>query len=331
MAPPGVPGCEALCIMEASEPLLLGPGLPAKPPAWRWRGEGQESRGRVSAWAQDGMPPAAVASHRSWGLAGSGAGSGLQLHQRAGWSERGWPSVLTMPHAGWEKKGCPQLCHMAAMLVGLGVHTPCEGVKGTAGGVGWGRAVLARAGRRRAGQVEAEEGGPCLSLRTPICRFVGGKRGQEGRGGPGGPHRQRAAAGDGGAPPRTGVEGVHHVPRARPVLAARPDGPHGALAARRLRWHRDSEFGGWRAVACLGGVPHAEGLWGLPAALYGNPLSSRGGWTAARASPGLACWVGCQACASARSCPPLPLLSGVDMVVTMLVPMGRRGAGSRVC
>lgn len=29
------------------------------------------------------------------------------------------------------KKGCGT--HMAAMLVGLGVHTPCDGVKGTAG------------------------------------------------------------------------------------------------------------------------------------------------------------------------------------------------------
>ena len=37
-----------------------------------------------------------------------------------------------MPHC--EKKGCPQLCHIAAMLVGLGVHTPWLGVKGTAMG-----------------------------------------------------------------------------------------------------------------------------------------------------------------------------------------------------
>lgn len=34
------------------------------------------------------------------------------------------------PQACWWKKGCGT--HIAAMLVGLGVHTPCDGVKGTA-------------------------------------------------------------------------------------------------------------------------------------------------------------------------------------------------------
>lgn len=149
----------------------------------------------------------------------------------------GWLPLLTMPHAGCEKKGCPQLCHMAAMLVGLGVHTPWLGVKGTAGGGG-------SSGSWAGGQSK-----------------------------PGGMHNSNAARGGGGRRQRQAGDGARSLasralrgsPRRLSVRMGRGPGLSRGRGACGRGW------GGAGGCLVVGAAPGRRAVAGLSAALYTHP------------------------------------------------------------